>query len=41
MFTGRVPGQVAFHAYMSADACVGSHEVFPFDTEVRVITYML
>jgi len=36
-FTGRAPGEVAFHAYMSAGKCLGSHEVLVFDTEVHVL----
>ncbi|XP_052813340.1 multimerin-1-like [Mya arenaria] len=30
----RIPGEVAFHAYMSATKCIGSHEVFIFDVEM-------
>ena len=33
-FAGRVPGEAAFHAYMSADKCLGSHQVVVFDREV-------
>ena len=36
-FAGRVPGEAAFHAYMSADKCLGSHEVFVFDREASYL----
>ena len=36
-FAGRAPGEVAFHAYMSASQCLGSHELLIFDKEVHVV----
>ena len=33
---GRVPGNVAFHAYMSADRCFSREEVVVFDVEVSI-----